>query len=262
MSDHQTCTDIPSATSSPESADGVSPFDWLGGPMTAPCGPAPALASLSARQAVEAGLMTKDTYGPPSDGSLTSAALQQSLASRLQARLGGNGSPEYKLTCKQWDMPPLAPIYALRASAHRTSGNGCGGWVTPSVRDWKDTPGMSMTGTNPDGSLRTRVDQLPRQAAIAGWPTPVSNPDNKTPEAHLRMKQRMGERDGSGANRKSITDLQVLAKTFRPGGAPSGSTAPTEKRGALNPALARWLMGYPVQWCVSAIRADRKMKRR
>jgi len=40
-------------------------------------------------------------------------------------------------------------------------------WSTPSARDWKDTPGMSTTGTNPDGSERTRLDQLPRQAQLA-----------------------------------------------------------------------------------------------
>lgn len=39
------------------------------------------------------------------------------------------------------------------------------GWTTPSARDWKDTPGMSTTGTDPDGSSRQRIDQLPRQAA-------------------------------------------------------------------------------------------------
>jgi hypothetical protein len=37
------------------------------------------------------------------------------------------------------------------------------GWATPSARDWKDTPGMATTGTNPDGSERERMDQLPRQ---------------------------------------------------------------------------------------------------
>ena len=36
-------------------------------------------------------------------------------------------------------------------------------WCTPSARDWKDTPGMATTGTNPDGSERIRLDQLPRQ---------------------------------------------------------------------------------------------------
>ena len=38
------------------------------------------------------------------------------------------------------------------------------GWVTPSARDWRDTPGMAME--RPDG--RTRLDQLPRQATLCG----------------------------------------------------------------------------------------------
>jgi len=41
------------------------------------------------------------------------------------------------------------------------------GWSTASSRDWKDTPGMATTGVNPDGSERKRLDQLPRQAALA-----------------------------------------------------------------------------------------------
>lgn len=38
-----------------------------------------------------------------------------------------------------------------------------GAWTSPAARDWKDSPGMSSTGTNPDGSQRKRTDQLPRQ---------------------------------------------------------------------------------------------------
>ena len=39
--------------------------------------------------------------------------------------------------------------------------------ASPSARDWKDTSGMSETGVDPDGSIRTRLDQLPRQAQLA-----------------------------------------------------------------------------------------------
>ena len=41
------------------------------------------------------------------------------------------------------------------------------GWGTPSSRDWKDTPGMAEKATNPDGTKRTRLDQLGRQAHLA-----------------------------------------------------------------------------------------------
>ena len=39
--------------------------------------------------------------------------------------------------------------------------------ASPSARDWKDSPGMSAIGVDPDGSIRSRLDQLPRQAQLA-----------------------------------------------------------------------------------------------
>ena len=38
---------------------------------------------------------------------------------------------------------------------------------SPSAWDWKDTAGMSESGVDPDGSIRSRLDQLPRQAQLA-----------------------------------------------------------------------------------------------
>jgi len=53
-------------------------------------------------------------------------------------------------------------------------------WVTPSSRDWKDTPGMSETGVNPDGSTQERLDQLPRQAQLTHGPiTPSSSAETE-----------------------------------------------------------------------------------
>lgn len=49
----------------------------------------------------------------------------------------------------------------------------------------------------------------------ARWPTPVVRDDGKTPEAHLAMKKRMGERDGTGANRTAITSLTVLVQQWQ-----------------------------------------------
>ena len=60
-------------------------------------------------------------------------------------------------------------------------------WPTASARDWKDTPGMSETGTNPDGSTRSRLDQLPRVAGltVTGSPAATAKPGQLNP-AHSR----------------------------------------------------------------------------
>ena len=40
---------------------------------------------------------------------------------------------------------------------------------------------MAETGTNPDGTERPRLDQLPRQANLAVWPTPMAgSPGSET----------------------------------------------------------------------------------
>src|SRR4051812_5719857 len=59
-------------------------------------------------------------------------------------------------------------------------------WSTPSARDWKDSPGMATTGTNPDGSMRSRLDQLPRQAQLASWATPRAEDAESAGMRHSR----------------------------------------------------------------------------
>ena len=142
------------------SVSGLTHSDPQDGLTTGPSGPEVALASLSPRQAQQKGLLTSGTFGRTSTGSSRSAALQSCLASRLQARTASLGSTLYKLTWKERTTPSGRSISALRASARRTSDSDCSGWVTPTTRDWKDTPGMA---TKAEG--RNRLDQLPRQAA-------------------------------------------------------------------------------------------------
>lgn len=110
-------------------------------------------------------------------------------------------------------------------------------WATPKVADahgtnynrlvrqagWQSPTATVMSRTDHEKRKKFRESigrkslapgNLQEQAILyAPWPTPTALPDNKSPEAHLAMKKRMGERDGTGANRTAITDLQVMAKT-------------------------------------------------
>src|SRR5574337_309634 len=164
----------PNAISLPASDCGHTPCGSPAGPTLALVGPDPALANLSASQAKAAGLLMSGIFGPLSFTSLRSVNLQSSLASRLQARMAGLGSPLFDLTWKQRDMPSGPPICALRASGRRTSGKGCIGWPTPTVPNGGrsvSTETMDATGRTADG--RKHCASLEHAVKFAGWPTPT-----------------------------------------------------------------------------------------
>jgi hypothetical protein len=108
-------------------------------------------------------------------------------------------------------MPSLPHVCQLAASGLRTADTDFSGWPTATTRDGK---GGYQGGRLRKGKIST--DTLDVTAQLASWPTPVANDDNKSVEAHLAMKRRMGERDGTFANRTAITSLQVMAKTAWP----------------------------------------------
>ena len=206
-----TCENSPSVISSPVLVSGASPYATPDGQTIDQCGQARVLASLSHRQAKQMGLTTIGTSGPHSTISSASADLQQSLENRLRARTQTLGSTLYKLTWKPWVTPSGRSRFRLRASVRRTSETDCTGsakgWPTPMAND-----------SERRGAVAPSTKTLNNAAAmVLGWPTPVANDDNKSPEAHLAMKQRMGELDGSGANRTAITSLQVTAKYVESG---------------------------------------------
>ncbi len=84
-----------------------------------------------------------------------------------------------------------------------TSQTSLAGWARPAGCDWKDSPGMAETGVNPDGSERTRLDQLPRQAGLAGWP--------QGREQGIGIREQ--ETESAGREAHATADLEIGATT-------------------------------------------------
>ncbi|KMO21409.1 hypothetical protein SQ03_03405 [Methylobacterium platani JCM 14648] len=229
------------ATSSLASAPGTTPSTSPAGP-TGRSGPAAAPASPSASPANEGGSPTSATSGLCGSTSSASAVLKSSLESRLRARTASRGSTLFTLTWKVRLTPSGLPICALRASAPRTSGRGCGSWPTPVATDaakrgevsprpgamglcetvvlahWPTTQANDGTGANsPERQERRRLEAPKREgggppgfanlrdaAQLAAWATPAASPTNSSPEAFLARKGRGS--DGA------ITDLGAQAQ--------------------------------------------------
>lgn len=74
-----------------------------------------------------------------------------------------------------WPTPTTQDNRQVAGQYSSTNGTTLGGaafatvasWCTPAARDHKDTAGMATTRVNPDGTTGSRVDQLPRQAAMS-----------------------------------------------------------------------------------------------
>lgn len=270
------CGGILSVISSPESASGATLCAGPDGPMTAQSGQAPARASLSARQAEDAGLLTSGIFGLIGSTSSRSGDLQSSLESRLRARTALVGSILYRMTWKVRVTPSGRAICALRASPARISDSACtlSGWPT-TTRDWKDganpdvnvplnallgrqvwlagwpspTVGnangsqmakdASATGKRPDGSKATV--SLPQVATFAGWPTPLSAPDS--PASHGQS---------SGQFRRAMAEaspsMDQPLRLCSDGTLLTGSSAGMDAGGRLNPAHSRWLIRLPPEW--------------
>ena len=251
----RTLTAIRSAISSRAWVSGRAHFERPAGLMTARSGPDHVPANLSPRQALALALTMTGTCSPAGIGSSSSTDLKLSLENRLQALTAWSGPTLYKLRWKRRVTPAGLSIPALRASVHSTSAKGSisqptildlpqVGWSTASSRDWKDTAGMATTGINPDGSERTRDDQLPRQAQLVGY---------TTPQAHDTSARGKGQKAKHGT-KHGCADLNAdVALTGYPTSRSADATAGPDyavsdrtEAGGMSVPTATAMAGWPI----------------
>jgi hypothetical protein len=123
MSNHPTSKDLPSVISSPESEDGAEHLSLQDGAQSDLFGQEAHRANLFQQQGTTLAKTMNDISGLSSSISSASAALQQSLESRLRQQLDLDGLTIYKLTLEAEDYAAAAVVLPSGGIGARTKEN-------------------------------------------------------------------------------------------------------------------------------------------
>lgn len=271
MSRQPTLWDLLDATSLAELEAGSSLSTSPAGQPAAKSGPGRVRASRSRSRAKAKAKLMNATFGLSFDDSSPSADLQRSLASRLLQTMDVNGSPEYELTWKAWDMSSGPPICALRARQRLISDSDSSGtpsgYPTPDAvrRGGVHKPDAALKRMGRKGKEKHQAN-LQDVATLVGWHTPDTKPDRPNSNSNCTGAAGLGNQallvgystpssrdwkdtpgmatvavnpDGSERRREDQLARQVH------GAITTSSDSETARGAALNPALSAWLMGCP-----------------
>lgn len=189
--------DTPKPISSLASESGHTHLDKQGSQTIHPSGQDHVPANPSHQQGEEQAQQTKDISGPNSTVWSKSAALQESLVSRLQVRLAPLGSTMYKLTWRQKTTPQGWSYTQLVASAHRTKDSASTGlpkthWPTLLGQDQigsARTTTQAQKWKDPSSPLQTQHTSLDA-ARLAHWPTPSATETCEKIETVIARRER------------------------------------------------------------------------
>ena len=275
MSAPRTSSATRNVISSPVSADGGSPPASPAGPTSASFGPARRRANPSRWPAQAADSMILGTYGPSSFASSVPPGLLSWWESRFRERLSWVGSIGCTLIWKASVTPAGRLLSRLVPSTPRISADESGMWPTPTAVELGNSiESYQAMKANMASGPRAAITSLKHAAmSAAPWPTPTAMDGNRGSlpprpwDTGIPLSQKVAmwatpcerdyrfpnsadsqERRNTGNNRGQ----QLVNEAAHLGPMPSGSLAPTEKPGALNPEFVSWLMGYPAEWLFAA----------